>query len=109
MPAILYNTTFFVHSAVRQAFLDFLRGTYVPVSLKAGMTVPYIAALRDTPGSSDDSDYNRFAVQMFADDDSVLNVYCGTVQSELLETARVRWGQQVLCMPSVMDILYYGA
>lgn len=102
MNRILYNTTFFVEPALAAEFEEYLRDIYIPATLNEGLVHPVAAVVRTDEGAEEGI---RVAVQFFARDEAQLSDYRGRVQTALLQEAYRRWGQRVLCMPSIMDCL----
>lgn len=104
---ILLNTTFSVDGDVADAFIDFIRDTYIPLASESGM---YATLLTEVRMSDDDREAaagaRTFAVQMRARTQADADSFRADILPRLYELIARTWGMNVAMFESTLDVIH---
>lgn len=104
---ILVNTTFSVDADIAPAFLDFLRGTYIPAGRQCGLYAPLVSELRGHAEPDINGRIPRtIALQMRAPSAVHLASFRNDILPSVYRDIASRWGMGVAMFESVLDILH---
>lgn len=96
---IIYNTSFHVEEKHEAAFLSWLKTTYVPTGLEAGLANPMLARLVNCvePGCC------TYALHLEASDMEAVGRWECSGRNKLLQDMASRWGYGVLAFSTPME------
>lgn len=104
---ILLNTTFSVDGSVAEAFIDFIRETYIPLAADSGM---YATLLTEVRMPDDDREAaagaRTFAVQMRARTQADADAFRADILPRLYELIGRTWGMSVAMFESTLDVIH---
>lgn len=99
---ILLNTTFHVHTSVNDAFIKWIKDTYIPNALESGhFSQPIFSRIM----MQVDPEAVSYAVQLQASTHSDAETWHDTEAAQLKEQLAKLWGERVLHFTTYMEII----
>lgn len=102
---ILLNTTFAVDPALESAVTAFLKETYIPAALEAGMRAPLLTRMRMEP-SMEAGQAVCLALQLRAPSLEVESNFVENVRPALYGKMSELWGMGVAMFDSALEVLH---
>ena len=98
---ILFNTTFHLDSTIESDFLAWIRESFIPAALSAGLKKPLLCRIVDKiePGCS------AFALQTFIVSVDEADKWRSEYLCKLLAEMSVRWKDRALAFSTPMEVL----
>lgn len=99
---ILLNTTFHVHTSVNDAFIKWVKDTYIPKALESGhFSQPIFTRIM----MQVDPEAVSYAVQLQSSSHSDAESWHDTEAAQLKEELARLWGERVLHFSTYMEII----
>ena len=99
---ILLNTTFHVHTSVNNAFIQWVKSTYIPKALESGhFSQPIFSRIM----MQVDPEAVSYAVQLQASSHCDAETWHDTIAAQLKEELARLWGERVLHFSTYMEII----
>lgn len=105
---ILFNTTFAVDTRFADAFIDFIRGTYIPEAEKwnaYGILLTEMQSI-DTDGGLEEQQVRTFALQLRIPSEEIFENFHNNAVISMYGLISKTWGAGVCMFESRLDVIY---
>lgn len=100
---VIYNTTYHVDLSVVDAFLEWIKGYYLPLAVKSGdLSLPRLALIM---AHEDGDNHKSYSLQFEVDSIDVLQCWYGSDGKVLVEALEGKFVNKVVGFSTIMSVV----